>query len=48
LELAVRAQPDLIITSAVMTGVSGIGLCRAIAAVTEDDLAEVITSLSLA
>ena len=48
LELAVRARPDLIITSAVMTGVSGIDLTRAFAAmtVTEDLPIAVLTSFS--
>ena len=46
LEFAVRARPDLIITSAVMTGVSGIDLSRAFAAmaVTEDLPMAVLTS----
>ena len=46
LELAVRARPDLIITSAVMAGVSGIDLSRAFTAmaVTEDLPIAVLTS----
>jgi len=46
LELAVRARPDLIITSAVMAGVSGIDLSRAFAVmtVTEDLPIAVLTS----
>lgn len=46
LELAVRARPDLIITSAVMTGVSGIDMSRAFAAmaVTEELPVAVLTS----
>ncbi len=46
LELAVRARPDLIITSAVMAGVNGIDLSRAFAAmtVTKDLPMAVLTS----
>jgi CheY-like chemotaxis protein/HPt (histidine-containing phosphotransfer) domain-containing protein len=46
LELAVRARPDLIITSAVMNGVSGIDLSRAFSAmaVTEELPIAVLTS----
>ncbi len=48
IELAIRTRPDLIITSAVMAGISGIDLSRAFAAmaVTEDLPMAVLTSFS--
>jgi CheY-like chemotaxis protein/HPt (histidine-containing phosphotransfer) domain-containing protein len=48
IEIAVRAQPDLIITSAVMAGVSGIDLVRALACMTatEGVPVAVLTSFS--
>ncbi len=48
IEIAVRARPDLVVTSAVMDGVSGIDLVRALAAMsaTEDLPSAVLTSFS--
>ena len=48
IEIAVRAQPDLIITSAVMAGVSGVDLVRALASMTatEGVPVAVLTSFS--
>ena len=48
IEIAVRAQPDLIITSAVMAGVSGVDLLRALASMTatEGVPVAVLTSFS--
>ncbi len=48
IEIAVRTRPDLVVTSAVMDGVSGIDLVRALAAMsaTEDLHSAVLTSFS--